>query len=199
MTIPDWNIHGVLPPIRPGQEPVSRDRAPYRASLCEVCVRFGATRERRAILLGLIDLRARLRAIGLAPGFQWLDGSFAEHVEQLEGRPPRDVDVVTFVALGDRGRQRGLLQVDPELFDGEHVKDALHVDHYLFPTDRALDAEQAKWLGYWYSMWSHRRDDRWKGFVEVALDRDPADDDLAREWLVAQDVSTDDDGARDEP
>jgi hypothetical protein len=32
----------------------------------------------------------------LNQGFQWLDGSFAEQIELLEGRPPKDIDVVSF-------------------------------------------------------------------------------------------------------
>lgn len=162
-------------------------------------MRFGHTPERRAILGGLLDLRARLRAVGLAPGFQWLDGSFAEDVERFASRAPRDIDVVTFVALGDGVRQLSMVESDPDLFDPAHVKAVLLVDHYFMPTDRALDVVQAGTIGYWHSMWSHDRAHRWKGFVEVLLLEDAAEDDLAREWLMAHDPPTGDDGVRDEP
>ncbi|WP_414651656.1 DUF6932 family protein [Hafnia paralvei] len=34
--------------------------------------------------------------MGLAEGFQWVDGSFTENIELIERRTPNDVDVVTF-------------------------------------------------------------------------------------------------------
>ncbi|WP_426763559.1 DUF6932 family protein [Hafnia paralvei] len=34
--------------------------------------------------------------MGLAEGFQWVDGSFTENVELIERRTPNDVDVVIF-------------------------------------------------------------------------------------------------------
>ena len=33
-----------------------------------------------------------------------------------------------------------------------------------------VDALQVQSIAYWYSMWSHRRDGLWKGFVQVDLD-----------------------------
>ena len=42
--------------------------------------------------------------------------------------------------------------------------------NYLVPTDVEFDANQARRVAYWYSLWSHRRaDERWKGFVELSL------------------------------
>ena len=39
-----------------------------------------------------------------------------------------------------------------------------------------MEASSVRWISYWYSMWSHRRDGLWKGFVQVDLDsaQDPA-------------------------
>lgn len=55
----------------------------------------------------------------------------------------------------------------------------------MIATDVAFDAEQAPGVAYWYSLWSHRREDqRWKGFVELSLSDDDAD---AVDWLARQD------------
>lgn len=38
-------------------------------------------------------------------------------------------------------------------------------------------------VSYWYSMWSHRRDGVWKGFVQVDLD--PMQDPFAAQAIAA--------------
>lgn len=153
------------------------------------CQRFGTTPERRAILRGLLDLRAALANAGFTESHQWLDGSFVEDVEQLRGRPPQDIDVVTFAALGDGPAQRAKLHSNPVLYDPRMCKARYRVDHYLLPADRPLDEAYARRIGYWYSMWSRQRETgRWKGFVSVPLVSTDAE---ARAWLDAQnDVET---------
>jgi hypothetical protein len=184
--IPDWSIHGILPPIRPGIAATSPDRSPYRASPLDLCLRLGHTPERRRILRGLLALRSELRAAGLADGFQWVNGSFTEDCEGTRGRPPGDVDVVTFVPLGNLTSQQQLIASRRVLFVPQEAKARFHVDHYFVATDRAFNAEQARWVAYWYSMWSHRREDeRWKGFVELSLSDDDAG---AVAWLARQDT-----------
>ncbi len=98
-SIPAWNSAGVLPPIRPNAPGSSPDRSPYVVDLAVLVDRFATSTERMAILDGLLRFRAALHAAGITSGFQWLDGSFLEQVEALEGRAPRDIDVVTFLAL----------------------------------------------------------------------------------------------------
>jgi hypothetical protein len=176
--IPDFDIHGVLPPIRPGQDGVSADRAPYITDALTFCQRFGGTSERRVILRGWLDLRALLASAGLADGFQWINGSFCEAVEIHQGRMPGDVDVVTFARLGD---QRALLQSIPDAMDPRRSKLRFHVDHYPVATDVPLTMGHGHTLAYGSSLWSHRRgDNRWKGFVAVSMASNDAD---ALLWL----------------
>lgn len=185
LPIPDFDIHGVLPPIRPGSSGGSPARSPYESDMLGLCKRFGTSAERRLLLGGLLQLRSRLSALGLS-GFQWVDGSFTEDVEQHRERPPRDIDVVTFVPLGTPEEQRSLLAKAPDLFKSE-AKAAYSVDHYLMPSDRPFNDAQARRIAYWYSMWSHQRDtNRWKGFVSVLL---PDSDDAAQQWLTSQGAS----------
>jgi hypothetical protein len=131
-------------------------------------LRFGTSRERCIILDGLLRYRAALHAEGLVSGFQWIDGSFLEQVEQIEERPPNDVDVVTFFRLSAENTAEAVLARNPDLFDAAKTKVRFHVDAYVVQ----LDTEAAFLVGssaYWYSVWSHRRDGSWKGFVQVDL------------------------------
>lgn len=172
MGIPDWNSAGVIPPIR-SDEPTGPERSPYLVSLVDVVLRFGTSPERLAILDGLLRLRAALHSTGITSGFQWLDGSFLEHVELTESRAPGDIDVVTFVESTE-----GVSLTTENEWIAEHdlVKSKCLVDHYFVELNlpsRSLIAQTT----YWYSMWSHRRSQLWKGFLQIDLA--PTDDAMA--------------------
>ena len=167
VAIPAWTADGVLPPINAAQ-PTSPERSPYLVSLSDYILRFGDTAERRAVLDGFLRYRASLHSAGLTRGFQWLDGSFLEHVERLEGRPPQDLDIVTFFHLPAGTTQSALAAAHGGLFDQASVKVTYRVDAYH--VHLGMDPERlARQSAYWYSVWSHRRDERWKGFVQVDL------------------------------
>jgi len=137
-------------------------------SLADVVLRFGTSNERRAILDGLLRYRAALHAAGLKAGFQWVDGSFLEHVEVLENRPPNDVDVVTFYHLPVGVTQAAFAAANTDLLDSAKIKAAYKVDGYITslgnPADRLV-----RLASYWYGLSSHRRDHTSKGFVEIDL------------------------------
>lgn len=180
-SVPAWNSVGVLPPIRPDAPGHSPDRSPYTVELTALIDRFATSQERVAILGGLLRLRAALHQARVVSGFQWLDGSFLESVETLEQRAPRDMDVVTFLHLPSGQDQRILVQANSHLFDPKHLKATYFMDAYFMVLGQPSDAWQVKKISYWYSMWSHRRDGLWKGFVQVDLD--PSQDDRARAVL----------------
>ncbi|MBF0176778.1 MAG: hypothetical protein HQL63_08025 [Magnetococcales bacterium] len=179
--VPAWNHVGVLPPIMTNALGNSPDRSPYAVKLPGLVDHFSSTPERIAILKGLLRFRAALHRAGIVNGFQWLDGSFLEHVEMLESRPPRDMDVVTFYLLPDGHNQRSFSERNPSLFDRHAWKTSHKVDTYFISLGKPTDVNRVKEISYWYSMWSHRRDGLWKGFVQVDLD--PARDDAARAIL----------------
>lgn len=181
VAIPAWNSAGVLPPIRPNAPGHSLDRSPYIVDLAMVFDRFATSPERMTILDGLLRFRAGLHAAGITSGFQWLDGSFLEQIETLEGRPPKDMDVVTFFDLPRGQDQRSLVQHHGPLFDQKQVKENYAMDAYFIVLGQPTDRWQVRNIAYWYSMWSHRRDGLWKGFVQVELD--PAQDGDARAVL----------------
>jgi uncharacterized protein DUF6932 len=178
--IPPWTADGVLPPIN-ASRPVSPDRSPYVVSLGDYVRRFGSTPERRVIIDGLLRYRAALHAVGLDIGFQWLDGSFLEHVEQIENRAPNDVDVVTFYRLPVGMSESQFITNAGPLLGNASVKTDYHVDGYW--VDLGMEPELLTEQSiYWYSVWSHRRNQLWKGFVQVGLT--PAEDATAMAALV---------------
>lgn len=183
-TLPSWDYTGVLPPVMPGEAGSSPHRSPYRAELTDIIDRFAISYERVKILKGLLEFRKRLHRAGITSGFQWLDGSYTENVEVLEGRPPRDVDVVTFFYLPAGQTQQSVASSDPDLFSPASAKKQFSVDSYFFCLGKPIDAGLVQRISYWYSMWSHRRNGQWKGFVQVDLS--PANEVSATELLAAR-------------
>jgi hypothetical protein len=117
----------------------------------------------------------------MVSGFQWLDGSYLEDVETQEDRPPRDMDVVTFYNLPMGQTQQSLFERYKELFDPDRLLTTYAVDAYFTMLGKPTDQQQVKNVAYWYSIWSHRRNGLWKGFVQVTMD--PTQDVAARERL----------------
>ncbi|MDO5090190.1 MAG: hypothetical protein Q4D61_01460 [Cardiobacteriaceae bacterium] len=178
MKLPAWNAMGILPPIRPPAWGNEFDRSPYVIDLAELVERFATSAARNRILAGLLAYRAALHAAGAVRGFQWLDGSFMEDVETLEGRAPRDMDVVTFFHLPDDMDQSGFAEQYPNLFDKTAIAQTYSMDAYFVVLGEEMLAGDVRKITYWYSMWSHRRDGLWKGFVQIDLDS--AQDEAAR-------------------
>lgn len=184
VAIPSWDSRGLLPPIDPNS-PVGADRSPYEVSLSDLVMRFASSPPRREILLGFLDFRAALHNSGIISGFQWVDGSFMENIEAIENRPPGDIDVVSFLNIPQN------FAITPQYaaaFDHDATKLAFHVDSYieelnLQPADMLVSAS-----AYWYSVWSHRRNMFWKGFLQV--DMAPIEDAVARTWLLQQSAHT---------
>ncbi len=167
VAIPAWTAEGVLPLIH-SLQPMAAERSPYVVSLTDYVLRFGDTAERNRVLNGFLRYRAALHNAGVVEGFQWLDGSFLEHIEMTEGRPPNDIDVVTFYRLPVGVSQAELAQKAGALIQHDAVKKEFSVDAYL--VHLGMDAERLTRQGaYWYSVWSHRRNRVWKGFVQVSL------------------------------
>jgi len=181
--IPDWTAHGVLPPV--GPDPTSPDyRSPYRVSVVDFVMRFGSTPARRNIVSGFLSFRAALASAGLVNGFQWIDGSFLEHIEVTEKRAPRDIDVVTFFHLPEDQNQKTLLTQAPLISKPHDTRVQYSVHAYYVPLNADEVTTVIAQATYWNNLWSHRRDGRWKGYVQIDLS--PADDATARANLHAR-------------
>lgn len=179
-SIPKWNAQGVLPPNDP-INPTSAERSPYTVSLTDFVLHFGTTDKRQAILQGLLDFRAALHAAGLGNGFQWVDGSFLEDIKTIENREPADMDVVTFFHLPQGQTQQSFASAHPDIFIHADTKQRFHVDAYFVPLDDNPPAHLVERSAYWYSLWSHRRNGQWKGYLQIDLS--PTDDATAKAEL----------------
>lgn len=171
--IPEWTSQGVLPPISAVAE-----RSPYRTSLTDLVLRYATSATRNTILQGLVSFRQALHALGLDSGFQWVDGSFVENVELIENRAPHDVDVVTFYYSPGGQTQEDLLSLAPGLFTPSSTKATYHVDAYFVELNGNTPAVLVGQTTYWHSLWSHRRNEQWKGYLQVDLSS--ADDQAAQ-------------------
>jgi hypothetical protein len=172
--IPALNQSGVLPPFIPELGPTDpAGMAPYRASITEFVQRYAYSEQRKAILKGLLTYRARLRAVGITDGFQWLDGSFVENVESNQGRPPNDIDLVTFADrpqnTRDEDKWRSLVYENKDLFLPDQSKGAYLCDAYFVDLNTS-PLHIVNSTKYWFGLFSHQRESYlWKGMIEIPL------------------------------
>ncbi|HFK7184586.1 TPA: hypothetical protein ACG0BA_000174 [Serratia odorifera] len=178
-TIPLWNSMGIIPPIDES-DPISLARSPYELDIVRFVRFFAITQARVKILRGFLDFRNELTSVGLVDGFQWVDGSFTENVELIERRAPNDVDVVTFFNFQPGDNDNIVHSRNPNIFNQKLVKKQYLVDSY-FEGLQAPGASLVARTVYWYSMWAHKRDLSWKGFIQLPLS--PALDLVARSIL----------------
>lgn len=184
--IPELNQSGVLPPFIPEQGPTDpAGMAPYKTTITEFVLCYAHTPERISILKGLLDYRRKLRSIGVRKGFQWLDGSFVENVELNRGRPPSDVDIVTFAfrPTNDLEQWKDLVNKNADLFFPNEAKkkyccDAYFVDLNTHPIHVVSNTR------YWFGLFSHQRESYlWKGMIEIPIE---CSDDQALEILDSE-------------
>jgi len=170
--IPELNQSGVLPPFIAEQGPADpAGMAPYRTTITEFVRRYAQTPERITILKGLLEYRKKLKELGITQGFQWLDGSFVENIELNRGRPPADVDLVTFAVRPniELEKWKGLVNNNIEIFLPEKSKEKYYCDAYFVDlnTHPIHIVSNAR---YWFGLFSHQRDTYlWKGMVEIQI------------------------------
>ncbi len=172
--IPNFNQSGVLPPFLPDDSPVNPNAvSPYKVPLIEFVKHFNTSKERKKILLGFLNYRAYLKKNGIKDGFQWIDGSFTEHIEDTQKRPPKDIDVVSFIHrpsdFSSYHEWRAFITLNPSLFSQPHIKKQYMCDAYLVDMD--LDPKHIiAQTAYWHGLFSHQRDTYlWKGMLQISL------------------------------
>jgi hypothetical protein len=186
LSIPAFDLGGVLPPFLGTEPGVLASQSPYEASMLEIVHRLGTSAHRNQLLRGLLDYRAALRGIGLIEGFQWIDGSFVEDKELVRGLAPSDIDVVTlFERTGFENDEPGWrAHIAPHrftLFNPRHCKATYRCDAY--PIDLGTSGTNvARQSAFWFSLFSHQRDSfRWKGIIQCPLGPDGIDTDASDE------------------
>jgi len=167
MAIPQFNSDSVLPPHL-GDPRRINEISPYPCTSLELCDRLGTSDERTEILYGYLSLREELRKHGMTDGFQWIDGSFLEDVENTEQRAPRDIDVVTFFWSSDPNFAQDFVTAFPDIVNHAKIKSSFHVDHFTidagYSPEVTIEATR-----YWCGLFSHNRSGIWKGMLRIEL------------------------------
>ena len=173
MVIPDWTSKAVIPTVRPvrlAEQALPENRSPFEATMTHVVERFAFTPQRARLIHNLIDYRNALYAADITDGFQWINGSFVEHVE-TRPRPgqeptPNDIDIVTFY------RPPAQLTFDiMDLFRPSATRQRFNIDGVGISLGVEFTAYEVEAVTYWFGMWSLRKyDHEPKGFVQVHLD-----------------------------
>ncbi len=151
--------------------------------------------KRAQLLLGMLEYRKAIRELGFTSGFQWVDGSFAENVEQSQSRAPNDIDLVTFAhpPTGlDKQEINRLMDANPDIFNRSRAKNKFGCDTFIVPLGLSPES-LIKRATYYFQLFSHRRDDQvWKGFLQIPLEADRAEtEQMLRNFSTGeQDAST---------
>ncbi|AXW22519.1 hypothetical protein CJO86_02345 [Ralstonia solanacearum] len=186
----------VLPPYT-GDDPTQMaTMSPYKAEFLEFAQQFATSQHRADLLNGLIAYRDALRNIGLTQGFQWFDGSFVEDVEQSRGRPPADIDVVTFAygpQFADPLGYSAWFGQNQALFNHRETKRLHNCDAYFVDMNKLRPDLLVDRTRYWFGLFSHQRATAlWKGMVQVPL----LSDDIQASAML-QNLQFDDQGGDD--
>jgi hypothetical protein len=170
--IPLFNQSGVLPPFVGVDPTIPAGCSPYQVKPVELVAAFATSGERNSLLRQLFQYRANLRSAGIANGFQWLDGSFMENVEIVRGRPPKDIDLVTFAHRPQHAQtlaQWGaFISANVTLFQ-RPIGD---LDAYYVDLNIPVEALVSR-TTYWAGLFSHQRVTAlWKGLLQLDLAED---------------------------
>ena len=84
-------------------------------------------------------------------------------------REPSDIDVVTFFQLPPGETEIRLLEANEALFNPAITKAQFGVDGYSVVLSGCNLSYLVKKVTYWQSLWSHDRNLRWKGCLEIDL------------------------------
>lgn len=188
LVLPAFDGRGLLPAFLDG-DPTNADRSPYLASMSEIVARFGTSQRRRNLLANLLDYRELLATDDYVSGLQFVDGSFVEDVETIQGRAPDDIDVFSFLSAPQKYHQdrnlwgsHGLPFWRQSIADRDANKQRFSLDTYAALIEELGVGGVIEKSIYWYSLFAHQRDTfAWKGFVRVPLNS--ADDQVARQLL----------------
>jgi len=181
--LPGFTISGLLPPYV-GADPTDQHlTSPYPTTIDVLTQHFSTSPKRGEILRGFLAFRQALANIGISEGFQWLNGSFSEHIEMREQRDPNDLDVVTFFrrppAFKADADFANFFATNLALFASASTKQRFFCDAYFVDLD--LDPfSVVSQTRYWHGLFSHRRaTGEWKGMIELPLAVSQADADAA--------------------
>ena len=166
MEIPPFDHNFVLPPVLT-DELAQRELSPYPCEILELCKRFGYTAPRRQLLKGLLEFRMECTRHHVK-GWQWIDGSFVENIEESEDRAPKDIDVITMYMVEKSVDNLILAENFPAFVDPDLTLEKYGVDHQ--PANINEDATKTVAIvKYWLLTFGHNRRGVWKGMLQIPL------------------------------
>lgn len=172
--LPNFTLSGVLPPFHPELGPTAdhiHGRSPYVITPEELVAVFATTEERKSLLRDLFQYRQQLRELGFVHGQQWIDGSFVEDVELQRGRPPGDIDLLTFLVrphgVEEQTAWAHFLDQHFPVMEGNGLGPHCFFDLSLPPV---VVVRQSV---FWFGLFSHQRETAlWKGIVQIDIGAD---------------------------
>lgn len=189
LALPPFDMRGLLPPVNGGDD-TNFDRSPYFCTMTELCSALGTTDHRRALLRNLIGYRALIASDDFVDGVQFVNGSFVEDIEVIEGRQPNDIDVFSILMPPAKYAGPSALWVsqgisfwNDEIMNRVANRARFSVDCYAMLLNVGDLGSFLRQSLYWYSLFSHKRTNHdWKGFAAVPLN---ASDDQAALAAIA--------------
>lgn len=180
--LPALREDGTLPPYKGSFVKLAKDShalAPYLITMPELVQRVGTSARRRDLLRGLLRYRRDLGALGLRWAMQWIAGSITD-APRAPGHEPKDIDVATFALVpdswfGPEGFDEAVVARHAAVLDPEACRRAYGCDAYLSPVNHVVPALHA--AHSFFALYSHTKDDRWKGFYQVELTETPEGED----------------------
>ncbi|AZA57102.1 DUF6932 family protein [Chryseobacterium shandongense] len=167
MPIPDFDHNYVIPPHL-GDPRLPSDVSPFACTILEFCQKFSTSPQRIALLDRFLLFRSKMRDVGINNGFQWIDGSFLEHIEESQSRHPNDIDIVTFFSGFTIKDLYEIKPIFPEFFSSTLSKSMYTLDHYFVPIDHdpIFTVESTR---YWIQLFTHKRNGIWKGMLKIEI------------------------------
>jgi hypothetical protein len=164
--IPAFDHNGVIPPYLGNPANGSNFMSPYPTNSMELCQRFGTSKERIEILKGFMAFREEMRKFKIS-GFQYLDGSFLEDIENSsEKRPPNDLDLLTFYMPLTKDQQFEILTNFMDFGDRTTCKTNYRLDHMQISLG-IHPFHIVEFTRYFLQLFTHNRSNVWKGMLKL--------------------------------
>lgn len=179
--IPSFDHNGVLPPYLVNPALGANLVSPYLTTSLEFCQRFSTSPQRIVILRKFISFRKEMRKFGIS-GFQYLDGSFLEDIENSTlNRPPNDLDLLTFFNPFSPDQETLIFADFADFANRTLCKTNYSLDH--MPINLGTNPHDlVEFTRYFIQLFTHNRSNVWKGMLK--LDVGKLDEDVDAEIFL---------------
>lgn len=174
--IPSFDHNGVLPPFLGNPALGSNQVSPYTTTTLELCQRFATSPQRISILRNFLSFRSEMRKYGIT-GFQYLDGSFIEDIENSSlKRPPNDLDLLTFYYPISPTQEANIFTNFDDFVNRPQCKINYSLDHLIINLG-TNPADLVEFTRYFIQLFTHNRSNIWKGMLKLDVGAVGEDDD----------------------